>query len=123
LNTIKTKISDINVLIEVFDDAETGEDSNADHDNPLGDTRRTSGRVGGSVKKTAEQVAENVLESAANVIFAFADVCRKRSEGYNNAPDELDVEYALTFDIKTNLWVFTSGANSAVKVRMKWKKN
>jgi len=117
MKTIKTKIANTEVLIEVTDN--TTENTNID---PLGNTRRTSGSLGDDVKKVTGRIVENTLESAADLIFAFADVCKQKSEKHGNSPNEMEMEYSLSLDLKTNLWVFTGGSNSTLKVRMKWKK-
>ena len=120
MKTVKGDLSGVEVLIEVADDVVIGDYSTS---NPLDNTRKTSGGLGGSIKKAIETVAVNVMDSAAGIIFSFADVCKKQSENFDNAPDEIDIEYSLSFDIKSNLWILTNGSNSAIKVRMKWKKD
>lgn len=121
MKTIKTKISDIDVLIQVADISSTDDNSAAEH---LGTVQRISGGdIVEKIKKATDNVADKVLESAAKLIFAFADCCKKQSEAYNNTPDELEIEYSISLGLKAELVIAKSEAESIIKVRTKWNKN
>ena len=121
MQTVKTSISDVDVLIQIADDISI-HDVSVIHSLPA-PQGISGGGIGETIKGTAGKVADNVFESASKLIFAFAESCKKQSELHNNTPDETEIEYSLSLDIKTNLWIITSGAESVIKVKMKWNNN
>jgi len=149
MKVIKTSISDVDVFIQVADDniievdnSVVNNDSSVDlltvpferNGSNMGIDSGNMGIGGGSmgidigsigkaVKKTTTVVVDKALEDAATIIFAFADNCRKQAEIHNNTPDEMEIEYSLSASLNAEAWIFTTGANSNIKVRMKWGKN
>lgn len=119
MKTVKTSIAGVDVLIQVADDGGTDDHYGIDS---LGAVQRIDGgNVEEMIKKT-EIIAENTFEHASKLIFSFADICIKQSRINDNAPDEMEIEYSLSIDGKSNLWILTAGVASNIKVRMKWNR-
>jgi len=119
MKTIKANISDVDVLVQIADNISVTDTPKFDFlAAPQG---IDGGSFGETIKKATGIVTDNVFESASKLIFAFAENCKKQFETYDNTPDELEIEYSLSLDLKTSLWIVTSGAESVIKVRMKWK--
>lgn len=69
----------------------------------------------GPVKRasaTFEAAIERVKPAAAAVVRAFKEL---------NEPDEIGLEFGLSFKTEANAFVFTGEANAAFKLTLTWK--
>ena len=110
MNTIKTKVSGIEVLIQVEDGVKKAPSAKS----------KIAGKSGIVEKSADETFADKALEKAAKVMLKLAEGFVKQFKSKENSPNEMEIEYSLSLDAKTSLWVITMGTTSNIKVKMRW---
>jgi hypothetical protein len=140
MKAIRTKMSGVEVLIQTTDieiiedytlepsgEPTTIQAFQAMNDEPMGinvgekfgDIRK---KVVGVVNRPKE-IAKNTFENISNVISAFAEDCKKQFDMYNDAPNEVEIEYSLSLNAEAKAWtILGAKAETGIKVRMKWEK-
>lgn len=100
--SIPQKFGDVSVLIISTDES-------------IPDPPANEGIQKTSVGKPLEHVWEVVKEVASDLGKRFSDLKQAM-------PNEVEVEFGLTFSEKVNLWAIKGDSSQAIKVKLKWNK-
>ena len=131
MKAIITEISGVNVLIQATDDII----DIVNIPKPSGDFETDQEISGGemgiggiqhfgfSKKASTPEIPKNAFGKVYEVLSAFAKDYKEKFDKYDYAPNEVEVEYSLSLNGETNLWVIGAKAETGIKVRMKWEKN
>lgn len=114
MDIIKTKIGDVEVLINSGDQKELHQEYDS-KDGALQNTMKTGAR------QTARKIANHAFEDVSKIVFEIAEGCGKKLKECDNGPNEFNVEFALSFSQNSNMWIFGCENNIVMKVGMQWK--
>ncbi len=114
MDTIKTKIGDIEILIESCDPKMPACES----DYSTGGLQNTM-KTG--LKRSTETIANTAFEEVKKIISNMAKIHEKGLEDNPDKPDEFTLEFSLSFSAKSNLWILGCESNAVMKVGMTWK--
>lgn len=114
MDVVKTKIGDIEVLIESCGE-KTSTDESGHSVGGLRNTMKTGSR------HTTEKLADTAFEEVKKIISNMAKIHEKGLEDNPDKPDEFTLEFSLSFSAASNLWILGCESNAVMKVGMTWK--
>lgn len=114
MDVIKTKVGDVEVLIDPCDQRELLQEYES-IEGALQNTMKTGAR------QTAKKITNNAFEDVRKMIFEMAKSFGKELKECDNEPDEFNVEFSLSFSINSSMWILGCENNVVMKVGMKWK--
>lgn len=108
MSYVKTTIDGMEVLIATNDELINVEEESfrEDADNAITKMKELSGKAFSDAKLIIESIAKEYSNSLRNI---------------DRQPDEMELEFNMSFSINNNLWVLGSESNVAFKVKYIWK--
>lgn len=113
MDMIKTKIGDVEVMIE-----------SCDQRIPARENEYSTGALQNTMKtgmKRSTEKAADTFEQFKKIVSNMASVCEEEQEKCLNKPDEFTLDFSLSFSAKNSLWILGCESNAVIKVGMKWK--
>ena len=106
---IKTVINGLDVLVETNDELVSAkEESLCD--------------ISNDATEKMKELSKKAFLDSKHIIESIAKEYSTTLHSIDVQPDELEIEFNLSFSINSNLWVLGSESNIAFKVKLKWKK-